>query len=487
MANKLLLALLVMVAASTGARREVPVDPRVEELASLKNALALERDSLRRSIAERWREKQLSVERRATDKEETSRLSEELEKAFNSAVAAKEEGFALEQRLSGVQKELEEKRRQGQYVQTVLGEILEKESDQIAGLFPLDMDSALVRLGSLKRLLATCNGDVRPVIESLGRAAVASIQNGVHISTLRATLLADGEEASEMRVARFGTVFAYALLNDTVVYTVCQSGREGAERYRIKKVENSLLADRVRHDFVEWAGSGRVSGNVLLDIMQSDMSGALVGAGNETVVTRMRKFIFAGGPVMVPLALLPLWALVLILMKLFQYAARRGKARRLFLRTAALVEKNDMGGARALAAKSRGDGAKVAALCLDAAFTSREAVEHAVREALFTASARLGSHLNTLAVIAGVAPLLGLLGTVTGMIRLFEVITRFGTGDPRLLAGGISEALITTEVGLAIAIPVLLVHNFLRNARNRISSEMRIGALRIINRRFPGS
>jgi len=486
MLNKILLALLVVACASTGARRETLADPRVEELASLKNALALERDSLRRTITERWREKQLSVERREADKEEMSRLSEELEKTFNSAAAAREEGFALEQRLESVQKELDEKRRQGQYVQTVVGEVLEKEAEQIAGLFPLDMDSARVRLGHVRRLLATCNGDVRPVIESLGSAAVSSIQGGVHISTLAATLLPDGEEASEMKVARFGTVFAYSLSQDTVVYTISQSGREGVERYRIKKVENSLLADRIRRDFGAWTANGRVTGDVLLDIMQSDMSGALVGAKSETVVSRMRNFFIAGGPVMVPLAFLPLWALVLTFMKLFQFAGRRGKARRLFVRTSALVEKNDMGGARALAAKGRGDGAKVAALCLDSAFTSREAVEHAVREALFTASARLGAHLNTLAVIAGVAPLLGLLGTVTGMIRLFEVITRFGTGDPRLLAGGISEALITTEAGLAIAIPVLLIHNFLRNAKNRISSEMQIGALRIINRRFPG-
>jgi len=89
----------------------------------------------------------------------------------------------------------------------------------------------------------------------------------------------------------------------------------------------------------------------------------------------------------------------------------------------------------------------------------------------------LASHLNTLAVIAAVAPLLGLLGTVTGMISLFEVITRFGTGDPKLLAGGISEALITTEVGLIVAIPILLIHNYLRNRKNRIGSDLQLHAM----------
>ena len=63
-------------------------------------------------------------------------------------------------------------------------------------------------------------------------------------------------------------------------------------------------------------------------------------------------------------------------------------------------------------------------------------------------------------MLGGVAPLLGLLGTVTGMIHTFNLATIFGTGNAKLLSGGISEALITTEYGLYIAIPVLLAHAF---------------------------
>ncbi|MEQ8979702.1 MAG: MotA/TolQ/ExbB proton channel family protein, partial [Deltaproteobacteria bacterium] len=66
-----------------------------------------------------------------------------------------------------------------------------------------------------------------------------------------------------------------------------------------------------------------------------------------------------------------------------------------------------------------------------------------------------------------VAPLLGLLGTVTGMITTFEVITVFGTGNPRLLSGGISVALITTQLGLMVAIPLVLGHAFVSRAVER--------------------
>jgi biopolymer transport protein ExbB len=63
-------------------------------------------------------------------------------------------------------------------------------------------------------------------------------------------------------------------------------------------------------------------------------------------------------------------------------------------------------------------------------------------------------------VLAAVAPLLGLLGTVTGMIATFQSITLFGTGDPKLMAGGISTALVTTVLGLVAAIPLVLLHSF---------------------------
>ena len=62
-------------------------------------------------------------------------------------------------------------------------------------------------------------------------------------------------------------------------------------------------------------------------------------------------------------------------------------------------------------------------------------------------------------VLAAVAPLLGLLGTVVGMIRTFQAITLFGTGDPKLMAGGISQALVTTVLGLTVAIPLVLLHS----------------------------
>lgn len=101
-----------------------------------------------------------------------------------------------------------------------------------------------------------------------------------------------------------------------------------------------------------------------------------------------------------------------------------------------------------------------------------DVIESAISEAILSQTPRLERFIGTLKVLAAVAPLLGLLGTVTGMINTFQVITTHGTGDPRLMAGGISEAMITTQVGLAVAIPILMTASFLGGRVRNIARDM---------------
>jgi len=115
---------------------------------------------------------------------------------------------------------------------------------------------------------------------------------------------------------------------------------------------------------------------------------------------------------------------------------------------------------------------EIAKTALSTVGASREVIENAVQEAILRELPRLERFLPTLSVLAAVAPLVGLLGTVTGMIETFQVITLFGTGDPRLMSGGISVALITTQLGLAVAIPIMIIHNFLERRVDRIIAEM---------------
>jgi biopolymer transport protein ExbB len=108
-------------------------------------------------------------------------------------------------------------------------------------------------------------------------------------------------------------------------------------------------------------------------------------------------------------------------------------------------------------------------------------IEDVISESVLNEQPALDRFRSAISVIAAVAPLLGLLGTVTGMIATFDVITQFGTGDPQLLSGGISEALLTTQMGLAVAIPTLLIGNLLASWADRITSNLEVSALRMVN------
>ncbi len=97
-----------------------------------------------------------------------------------------------------------------------------------------------------------------------------------------------------------------------------------------------------------------------------------------------------------------------------------------------------------------------------------ETLQLKLDEAILRETPAIERGLVTLAILAAVAPMLGLLGTVSGMIETFQSITLFGTGDPKLMSGGISQALVTTELGLAVAIPILLIHSALSSKSNRL-------------------
>ncbi len=168
-----------------------------------------------------------------------------------------------------------------------------------------------------------------------------------------------------------------------------------------------------------------------------------------------------GGLVMIPLLLVALVAVVLAVWKSIELNRLQVCDGDAVVRIVGRIQSGDSDGA----CRSAGHLKEPMASLVGALITHRHAtpvdLEEILHEKVLAALPRMERHLGTLAVLGGVAPLLGLLGTVTGMIHTFQLVTVFGSGDARLLSGGISEALTTTAFGLLIAIPVLLVHAML--------------------------
>jgi biopolymer transport protein ExbB len=123
---------------------------------------------------------------------------------------------------------------------------------------------------------------------------------------------------------------------------------------------------------------------------------------------------------------------------------------------------------------------KVARSIGEARSEGQEAMVMKARETLHQHVPELSRHLGTLAILAGVAPLLGLTGTVLGIMETFRVITLYGAGNPSMMAGGIAQALVVTEAGLVVAFPILLCHDHLQKRADAIEDECVAGATRLI-------
>ena len=115
---------------------------------------------------------------------------------------------------------------------------------------------------------------------------------------------------------------------------------------------------------------------------------------------------------------------------------------------------------------------------------SQETLELKMEEAIVKKTSHLKKGISTIKLVSSIAPLLGLLGTVTGMIATFQSITLFGTGDPKLMAGGISQALVTTALGLVVAIPLVFIHNFLSGKANDLISLFEEQTLGLLSRKY---
>jgi biopolymer transport protein ExbB len=112
--------------------------------------------------------------------------------------------------------------------------------------------------------------------------------------------------------------------------------------------------------------------------------------------------------------------------------------------------------------------------------SSRDITKESIEDVGRHVTVALERNLNTLGTVAAISPLMGLLGTVIGMIKVFAVITAQGVGNPEVLAGGISEALITTATGLVVAIPSLIFYRYFRGKINKLVVEMEEQAMQLI-------
>jgi len=179
-----------------------------------------------------------------------------------------------------------------------------------------------------------------------------------------------------------------------------------------------------------------------------------------------------GGWVMYPILLCSIAGLGLTLERL--WALRRGRVvpRTFLASVSGLLDQRRYDDVAFLSQSEDNAAARLVNLALKLGGRRRSLFKDAMEEAGRREAAELTTHLGALHLVASVSPLLGLLGTVSGMISAFSAIAQEGVGHPGLLAEGISEALLTTAAGLCVAIPVLVIHRALSSRAETLTSDL---------------
>jgi biopolymer transport protein ExbB len=194
----------------------------------------------------------------------------------------------------------------------------------------------------------------------------------------------------------------------------------------------------------------------------------------------MFEIVKAGGPVMLPLILCSILAVAITVERLWTLRGRRVVPEELTDKVWRWVENRSLTDKQILALQLHSPLGKVLAAGLGNRHRDRTLMMEAIEDAGRHVAHELERYLGALATIAAISPLLGLLGTVTGMIRTFKAITVAGVGNPTAMASGIAEALITTAAGLIIAIPALVAYRFLRARVDSHVIEMEKESLKLV-------
>jgi biopolymer transport protein ExbB len=195
----------------------------------------------------------------------------------------------------------------------------------------------------------------------------------------------------------------------------------------------------------------------------------------------MWQMILAGRIMMIPIILCSLVGLAVFIERFVVLRPRRVVVPEIAEAVETLNAGTDFAVAQAICQRRPGPFANIVRAGLDHANDDWQIARDVLQETGRQEAKRLSRHLNILETIAAIGPLLGLLGTVTGMIRTFAAVANVGIGDPQQLSSGLSEAMITTAAGLIVGIPALVAHNWLAGRVDGIVFDLEVYATKVLD------
>ncbi len=485
--KKLFILITISLTFISGKEKEVsPLVQLNREIESLNWIKAENLNKLERKEATRWDARyknKVSLE----NQEVTIRKLENNYSRLTTRLSQKqEELIRAENETRLIKSKQEDMRNRIEVFKQQVSHSMDKVLEQSARDIPIGITERLLTLSKLKEQLDAPHSNLAVGLKGF----LDYKQNRYHLTETQEIKTVEtqfGEQVTQAWQLRLGTVFVgeQDKQQNNRVQLLLRTGKLTGKVFVWRQDLKKEYAENLR-TALQQSITGSKQINLTLDVLQNKSWGSGYTSSDEKTFSQSVVLWFAeGGLVMYPLLLTAFIGLLLALERLFFFIKKSTGGSSLSQKVLVLVEQRNWDAAISLCKKSGTSISRVLENILSQAEFKRIAGEKAGKEALLREVPALEKRMGFLAAIGGAAPLMGLLGTVSGMISLFQIITDVGTNDPKILAGGISEALVTTQTGLIIAIPILLVHGYLSDRIERIQNEITSKSFEVLNKIWP--
>ncbi|MBF0433693.1 MAG: MotA/TolQ/ExbB proton channel family protein, partial [Fibrobacteria bacterium] len=420
-------------------------------------------------------------------------IKEKLELKNNEAERLKEQTEVLVKDEEELKSILEGEKIQFLGLSYLQKNVVKELAGKLGKRFPLGVPERQKKVNSALKSAEVKKDNPKEILDEIIGLYKSEIKLTREISLQKRGFILSDHSPGEGLLLRIGTVGAAYRDEKTgrtgiLLRTTNATGRLYEWREDLTPAAKTVLQKNMNRLAGVEGGASPVGSAVLpMDLLRTRAVGQGYTLGEQKGFLGASKAYFkAGGIWMWPLAIIALAALLLLLERLVNWLRKRSGSAGGASKVITRIKEGKYAEAQTLCGKSKQSVVLQALASVIAnRDKTREVAEKELQEVLLQEGPALEKRLTTISVLGAAAPLLGLLGTVAGMIELFESITLYGTSDPKLMASGISIALITTQTGLAISVPIMILHNFIANRVDALINKMEGAALKALNLLFP--
>lgn len=480
-------------------RRREDLD-KADQLNKAKQELVFYQKQYEKVKAERWQHKRNVVSKKEAFQDVWNDLRRDVDKVQTDRTQLNETLLRLENQKESRQKEVDELLLRRKEFGILIAEKLSEFENELRNSFPIMREELREQVGTIKSFIEKGNYHPRPDL----------FQN-IFYQLMRLLDLGESRDIERNRFPVFGVAERKSGMKD-------EDGARMVAGYQIRLgtvyqgfvstegVDAAIMVKTGKLNEKSWTWledlkpENRVALNIAATQIASEDSEALMipvdvqlrkatGAGFSSVAgvswyKSLLNELKGAGFAIYLLAIILIIGLIVVAEKIFVFSTRSRNGKRFAIKRLKEIESGNIESALAKSKKAKGVIPLVLTAIMEKQYKGRSAAEDKAYEVMLGESSLLEKRISTINILAAAAPLVGLLGTVSGMVNLFAAITMNGTNDPKIMAAGIGEALLSTKWGLLVAIPMLLIYNWMSTKSSSIISNMEKYSSKCINAVF---